>query len=268
MGSQAYLPSLIVHFLRCCCFCSTKHKVSAAKWLNVVLMLTRQGHLSRLLEWASNSLESSVNQPVLPHAIIVLNASNATIDQEEWNSDTATERLMEHVKHAIFEVPQFRKYADTWKRRGQKIKTTLDLIRCYYADIRVVRIPTKGRYMLASDQVNILHREIAKACDTSFKAKMDTYLIANTEQLNKYLQAGFDHFTKKPDEPFNFVTAAFKSNPIPKDFGDHILNAAVELFEITNVVYLVDDAPGLFTKLSYIIAACISIDCVRHRRPG
>jgi hypothetical protein len=25
--------------------------------------------------------------------------------------------------------------------------------------------------------------------------------------------------------------------------------------------------PGLFAKLSFIIAACISIDCVRHWRP-
>ncbi len=69
--------------------------------------------LTLLLEWASNSFESSVNQPVLPHAIIVLNASNTTIDQEEWNPDNATRSLMKHVKHAIFEVPQFRKYADT-----------------------------------------------------------------------------------------------------------------------------------------------------------
>jgi hypothetical protein len=118
--------------------------------------------------------------------------------------------------------------------------------------------------MLASDQISTLHREIAKACDISFKAKMDSHLIASTEQLNKYLQAGFDHFTKRPDDPFNFITAAFKSNPIPKDFGDHIVNAAEELFEITSVNYLFHDVPGLFAKLSFIIAACISIDCVRH----
>ena len=217
-----------------------------------------------MLEWASTSLESSVNQPTLPHAIIVLNASSTSVDDEEWNTSTATKNLMEHVAHAIYEVPMFRDCAEHWRRRGRQIHNMLDLFRCYYADICVVRVPVKGRYMLADVQINKLHQRIVSDCDASFRAKNDAHMLSNADELNTYLQAGFDHFTTKEDEAFNFIEVALKNNPIPRDFGDHILGMAARIRLITGV----RDGPELFQKLSYMVASCIFIDSIRQRRPG
>ena len=220
--------------------------------------------LKLLLEWASTSLESSVNQPTLPHAILVLNASSASVDADQWDTSFVTQILMDQVAYAVHEVPIFKRYAEHWQKRGKRIDNMLDLVRCYYADICVIRIPTKGRYMLADTQINKLHQKIIQNCDSSFKTKNDAHMLSNTDELNSYLQAGFDHFTTKEDVPFNFIEVALKNNPIPRDFGDHILGLAEHVRKVTGI----RDGPHLFQKLSFMVASCIFIDCIRQRRPG
>lgn len=220
--------------------------------------------LKLLLGWAATSVESSINQPTLPYAIIVLNATSISVNEEEWDTSTATKNLMQHVANAVFDVPIFSRYAQRWQRKGKAIRNMLDLIRCYYANISVVRIPTKGRYMLADRQINMLHLEIIKNCDASFQAKNDVHMLSNADELNTYLQAGFDHFTANEDQPFNFVEVALKNNPIPRDFGDHILGMAAKVRKVTGI----RDGPELFKKLSFMVASSIFLDCIRQRRPG
>ena len=194
----------------------------------------------------------------------MLNASSTSVDEEEWDTSTATRNLMQHVAHTVDQVPDIKTYADHWRRRGHKVHDMLDLFRCYYADICVVRIPTKGRYMLADTQIDKLHHRIVQNCDASFKAKNDAHMLSNADELNTYLQAGFDHFTTKENQPFNFVEVALKNNPIPRDFGDHILGVAADVRTVTGI----RDGPKLFLKLSFLVASCIFIDCIRQRRPG
>ena len=171
---------------------------------------------------------------------------------------------MDHVASAVHDVPMFKKYAEHWRRKGKRIQNMLDLFRCYYADICVIRIPTKGRYMLADSQISKLHHTIVQNCDASFKMKHDAHMLSNTDELNSYLQAGFDHFTTKEDLPFNFIEVALKNNPIPRDFGDHILGMAAHVRKVTRI----RNGPELFKKFSFMVASCIFIDCIRQRRPG
>ena len=194
----------------------------------------------------------------------MLNATNPGVDYDEWDIPTATARLMRHVASAVFENPFFIKYAEHWRKKGRRISSTLDLIRCYYADISVVRIPEKGRYMLTNSQINKLHHKIVLHCDASFSAKEDAHMLSNVEELDAYLQAGFDHFTTKEDQPFNFVDVALRNNPIPRDFGDHILAMAAVIAAVTGV----SDGPHLFKILSAMVASCIFTDCIRASRPG
>lgn len=195
----------------------------------------------------------------------MLNASNPGINSDEWDIKAATESLMQHVADTVQDNPRFKKYADHWRKRGKTIDCMLDLLRCYYADIAVVRIPEKGRYMLTNTQVHKLHQKIEVYCDSSFNAKADAHMLSNVEELETYLQAGFDHFTSKKDEPFNFVDVALRNNPIPRDFGDHIVALAAKVRTVTNKV---TNGPGLFRDLSSIVASCIFIDCIRASRPG
>lgn len=171
---------------------------------------------------------------------------------------------MNHVANAVFENPFFVKYAEHWRKKGKRISSMLDLIRCYYADISVIRIPQKGRYMLTNSQINKLHDKIVLHCDASFSAKDDAHMLSNVEELETYLQAGFDHFTTKEDSPFNFVDVALRNNPIPRDFGDHILAIAAKIRAVTYA----GDGQYLFKNLSSLVASCIFTDCIRASRPG
>ena len=162
----------------------------------------------------------------------MLNATNSGVISDEWDVPTATDRLMSHVANAVYENPFFIKYANHWRKKGKKINNMLDLVRCYYADISVVRIPEKGRYMLTNSQINKLYHKIDLYCDASRGAKDDAHMLSSVEELQAYLQAGFDHFTTKEDQPFNFVDVALRNNPIPRDFGDHILAMAAKIREV------------------------------------
>ena len=169
-----------------------------------------------------------------------------------------------HVANAVYENPYFIKYATHWRKKGKKINNMLALVRCYYADISIVRIPEKGRYMLTNSQINKPYHRTVLYCDASFSEKDDAHMLSNIEELHAYLQAGFDHFTTKEDQPFNFVDVALRNNPIPRDFGDHILATAAKIREVTHV----RGGPHLFKILSSMVAYCIFTDCIRASKPG
>lgn len=89
-------------------------------------------------------------------------------------------------------------------------------------------------------------------------------MLANSDELNQYLQAAFDHFSQNLDTPFNFLEVAFKNSPIPRDFGGNILKLAVAVQEVQEQ----DDGPALFKMLSVMVASCIVLDCARHGLKG
>jgi hypothetical protein len=209
-------------------------------------------------------VEKSTNQPVLPHAIIALNATDPRVDPTEWDVDVATESLMTRVDGAVGRDPQYREYCDFWNRNGRPVRKMRDLLRCYYSSIRVVCIPRQGRYMLVEQQVQKLHGEITSACQQSYDAKRQSRMLANADELNQYLQAGFDHFSQNLDSPFNFIEVAFKNSPIPRDFGGNILKLAVAMKELQEV----PDGPQILQDLSLMVASCIVLDCTRHGLKG
>ena len=79
----------------------------------------------------------SSNQPVLPHAIIALNASENDIDKEQWDPDVATQTVLESTSRIVFRDPTFKKYAQVWRERKREIETVEQLILSYYSSIRV-----------------------------------------------------------------------------------------------------------------------------------
>jgi hypothetical protein len=209
-------------------------------------------------------MEKSLNQPLLPHAIIALNATDPGVDQRDWEVDWATQVLMSSVSGALGRDTKYMEYADYWTSRGKTIRTMLDLLECYYSSIRVVRIPKKGPYMLIDQQVGKLHQEITSACSQSYTTKRRSRMLANSDELHVYLQSAFDHFAQNLDTPFNFIDVAFKNNPIPLDFGGNILKLAVEVRNAGNFL----EGPKLFRNLSVMVASCIMLDCARQDHMG
>ncbi|KAF2461117.1 hypothetical protein BDY21DRAFT_297819 [Lineolata rhizophorae] len=221
--------------------------------------------LGKLLRWAAASIEKSVNQPTLPHAVIALNATEIGIDQREWEVEFSTRSLMETVADAVRRDPKYAEYTDFWTRRGKSIRTMKDLLGCYFSSITVVRIPNRGggRYMLIDEQVGKLRKVITTKCELSYYAKRKARMLSSSEELNVYLQCAFDHFANDLDTPFNFIEVAFKNNPIPLDFGGNILKLAVAMQRVNQY-----EAQQIFRRLAVMVASCVMLDCVRHSIKG
>jgi len=222
--------------------------------------------LEKLLDWGSASIDKSLNQPALPHAIIVLNATE-NVDEKEWNVNTATNLLLEDIRGAIFREPRFEEHARIWRESGRKIDSTKDLLECYYASITIVRIPSRGRYMLMDDQIEKLYNVIKKKCQASLFTKKRVRMLATAEKLQVYLQAAYDHFSKDLDTPFDFIKEALKHNPIPRDFGGNILNLALSIKNNCQRS-MKEDLASIFNQMVPMISSCIMLDSVRQNLMG
>jgi hypothetical protein len=219
--------------------------------------------LEKLLDWASASIEKSLNQPALPHVIIALNATDLKIDEKQWNVEDATRILMSDIEGAISRVPRFAEYALLWKQAGRTIRTTTDLLECYYSSVTVVRIPTHGRYMLINEQVGKLHAEIRKCCQAAYWTKKRVRMLSNDEKLQVYLQSAFDHFSQNLNKPFDFVKEAIKNNPIPRDFGGNIMKLAIAVKDHNRFIDQ-HDGPKIFRELSHMVASCLMLNSARQ----
>lgn len=224
--------------------------------------------LTKLVAWGSAALERSVNQPTLPHCVVVLNGSDAGIDQKQWNSTHATESLLSTVSNALDRiegVPQFRATAEYWQRLGKRIDTIEDLILCYYATFKVVRVPAGPQYTLIDEQIEKLHAAIRAACESSHQAKRRARLLIGAEELGGYLQSGFDHFITHLDIPFNFMQVSLEQNPIPRDFGGHILYVC-QILSSRIPSWEPAEMQWMLGQLSVVLASCVLLDCARFRK--
>jgi len=168
-----------------------------------------------------------LDQPALPHIIIVLNATDLTVQEKHWNIEYSTKFLMSDIEGAISRVPRSREYANLWRDTGRTIGTVKDLLECYYSSITVMRIPTHSRYMLMNQQISELHGEMKKCCQVSYWTKKRVRMLSSDEKLQVCLQSTLDHFSQNLNSPFDFVKEAVKNNPIPRDFGGNILKLAI-----------------------------------------
>ncbi|KAF1349168.1 hypothetical protein BDV97DRAFT_370365 [Delphinella strobiligena] len=224
-----------------------------------------EGVLVRLVNWAAAALEKSSNQPVLPHAIIALNASENGLSPELWDVDTATERLMQEMSRTVYQNEDFKKFAQFWRERGRYIETVEQLLFSYYSSIKVVRIPTTGRPNLIAAQIGKLTGRIQSACQESGRGKAERRMLLNAEDMPPYLQYAFDHFSKNLDLPFDFVQASFTNSPIPTDFGGNILKLAIQLMNTWENRL---GAQAIFEEVAVMVASCIMLDADRQKILG
>lgn len=231
----------------------------------ILIIRVIENVIERLIEWAAAALEMSSNQPVLPHAIIALNASELNIDPEQWNVRFATKWLMKSVQGSLSSNVTLKKHAQIWRNRGKFIDTVEDLLLSYYSSITVVRIPANGRPKLMKDQMGKLYQQISYSTDAAMRSKRDLRMLLDGDELQTYLQFAFDHFSNNLDQAFDFVQASFIYNPIPSDFAGNILKLAVSMMEIWQDKL---DGEGIFRELSHMVASCIMLDSARNKTRG
>ena len=225
--------------------------------------------LRRLVQWGARSIDASLNQPALPHAVIVLNATEGGVDEGEWDVGAATETLLADIRGAVHREPALQEYAQAWARRGRKIANTSELLACYYASVSVVRVPHKGgSYMLMDEQAGKLMELVRGRCAASHATKRQLRMLATAEKLQVYLQAAYDHFTKSLDAPFDFVREALRKFPIARNFQGNVLSLALAIRDNSTQAALKEDAKQIFLAMAPMIASCIMLDAVRQNLLG
>ncbi|KAI1842756.1 hypothetical protein JX266_011077 [Neoarthrinium moseri] len=224
--------------------------------------------LPKLLRWGAASIDKSLNQPVLPHAIIVLNASEPNIDEKEWDVEVATQMLMSDIHGAISREPALQEYVQQWRKRGKTVSSTKELLECYYASVSVVRIPYKGSYMLMNEQAGKLAELIRERATLSQIRKRRVRMLATPEKLQFYLQAAFDHFTRDLDTPFDFIKETLRHSPASRNFEGNILNLALAVRDRASNERIKSNAKQIFRAMVPIIASCVMFDTVRQNLLG
>ncbi|KAI0471495.1 hypothetical protein GGR56DRAFT_654355 [Xylariaceae sp. FL0804] len=224
--------------------------------------------LNKLIQWGAASIDKSINQPVLPHAIIVLNATDININEDEWDVSNATQLLMSDIKGAIFREPELQEHVKTWRTRGRDLQTTEELLECYYASVNVVRVPYKGSYMLMDQQARKLSNLVKDRCAASQAKKKQMRMLATAEKMQFYLSAAYDHFSRDLNTPFDFVKESLRHTPISRNFEGNILSLALAIKNGAPEAHVRDDAEEIFRAMGPMIASCVMLDAVRQKLPG
>ncbi|KAI3317161.1 hypothetical protein HD806DRAFT_515838 [Xylariaceae sp. AK1471] len=221
----------------------------------------------RLIQWAAAAIETSSNQPVLPHAIIALNATEHDLEDRLWDVRDCTETILIDLGQTVNNNVTFKKLAQFWRERGKRIDNLLDLILCYYSSIQIIRLPAEGRPKLIEEQIQKLYHGTLAGCIAARCARYQARMLLDVEDLNEYLQEAFSHYSKTLDSPFDFVQASSRNSPIPPDFGGNILKLALDMMRNLKPE-IHTDARRLFFELSYMVASCIMLDSARHNNKG
>ena len=217
----------------------------------------------RLLDWAYASNDSVTNQSVLPHAVVVLNKTPASVNEADFDVRVCTDTISAANDQILELNPDISHHVKMWRQNGRDIKNTKDLLHCYYSSFKVIRIPEKGRDMLINKQVEVLHHEIEICCRQSHASKVRARRDLNVDEFGECLQTGLDHFSSNLDQPFDFLEFSWNLNPIPPGFGGNILRLALIIKDRKDM-----SGDKIFNHLSHMVASCIMLDCIRYRIKG
>lgn len=226
--------------------------------------------LTKLLDWAAVAMERSMNRATRPHCVVVLNASDVGLRNEDWDVEHATKTLLADVEDALDPVrgvPKFRMLADRWRHLGKRIDTAQDLILCFYSSFRAIRVPSTPHYRAIDRQIGRLDDVLREACRGSADTKRRIRMLLTAEEQQVYLSRCFDHYASRLDTAFDFTQVALRDRPIAQGFDRHALEFIVTLSKRASSVGT-NDTKSIFRSTCALFASYILVDCVRFRKGG
>ncbi|KAF2158446.1 hypothetical protein M409DRAFT_31046 [Zasmidium cellare ATCC 36951] len=223
--------------------------------------------LTKLLDWGAAALERSVNQPTLPHCVVILNAADPGLDDAEWEVNAATQTLLDSLHHAD---PSCRRVKDHWSRLGYEVKTTKDLLLRYYASFAAIRMPTKPSYERMDGQIHRLRRLLRAGCQQAAIARHNAGVTMSAAEFKTYLSHGLDHFTNHLFKPFDFLRIDLIRSAAPITFQDHVLQLCIVVSSAMRAQALTSESKIIRTleNLSPVLASCILLDQKRAQETG
>lgn len=123
---------------------SIHHIEAAARSFLIKMCLDRvlESVFENLIRWADAALEKTSNQPSLPHAVIVFNATDPDDKREDpgnvfWTMDQTAKEVFAEFSRSIHQNETFNKYVEFWRGRGVTVDSFESLIQRYYSSVSV-----------------------------------------------------------------------------------------------------------------------------------
>lgn len=229
----------------------------------------------QLLEWASKAIHCSSNQPCLPHAVIVLNKSDPSLPDEDWDPITSTKWLFAGLERQLDTNLKFKPFVATLK--GDDRRRTVgahELLECYYSSVQVVRVPAfadgAGRPKLIQQQMNTLYRRLSDCCVDAREQKRERRMLLTADQFSPYIQLAFDHFSSSGLDKggFDFIQASFLNRPVFPNLADNIVAIARPSLKMRKDGANHKHLKAYFEDLSRPVASALMFDAARNERMG
>ncbi|KAK0714767.1 hypothetical protein B0H67DRAFT_553419 [Lasiosphaeris hirsuta] len=219
----------------------------------------------KLLTWAVNAIETSSNQPILPHAIIVLNKHEDYPNLS--GSSTNTKDILRDMSPVIEVNKTFLKCAEYWRERGKPIHNLEELIRCYCSSIEILRVPRRDRPQLVHDRVKQLQVLVSNSCSAAQTTRSRTGMLLDMHDFQAYMQEAFTVFSMKLDSPFDFTVVSLRRSQLLADFSGNLLKllrGVVDIWKHNLEVPMQE----ILLEITCLATSSIMLDTARHRDKG
>lgn len=198
----------------------------------------------------------------------MLNAANPAMSNDEWLPDVTTKQFLQRMNSYTNEPSILQHIQSSINRNVHTVGTVGDLIKRYYSELRVVRIPEQSAIMRVRKQMQLLDQEVMKAWQANFllRSKLDDEMDVN--DFFTYIESAGLHFVKSPEKPLVRVPVSYLTNPVPSDFRYHVLSLARDVSgQVKQSGQCIHDIT-VFTAIAPVVASCIYAYCVRRGRFG
>jgi len=193
---------------------------------DVICFVTQQANIAediveRLIKWADKVHLKSLNQVALPHALIVVNQKPISCSDERL----ASSEMLGKMQDWKLIDSELGKIAAKWNDllpEGSQVKSMRDLLLRYFGSINVVHIP---HIDAGPDQVHRQFQQLRTRIENEKAAvqgkRWRAFSQINAVQLETYLNAAFNHFSKDINEPFDFFKYSLDNNSLPEGLTGH-----------------------------------------------
>lgn len=195
--------------------------------------------MENMIIWADKVHRASLNQAIVPRALLVLNAIHITgHDRDSWlDGARATQRTAELMKSWAILSTGLTKIADKWNAmlpENEKVASMMDLFLRYFKSLSVVCLPRRDDAHEAGDffrQAQCLYAKIKDLSNDVGIERRQNLSEINSERLESVLNSGIQHFVTKFGEPFDFFRHAMAHLPMRQHLADYATALMMEVRE-------------------------------------
>lgn len=215
-------------------------------------------------------MDKSLNQAGKPHIIIVIDAVNIHVGDEDWNTDVATRQLLQILDNARFrnnnplKLMADRIVADG----GPHLDSIGGLMRYFYASVTVVRLPQTPYLGRMETRVRKLYRAIESATGQSYGEKSKLGVAVTADGIQPMFSAAADQFSKDMDAPFHLLAEAWRGIPGPKGMAGGLQHFICAFRRASRHGDYETDTVQLLNDLGPLFSSCLLLDAERHSLLG